>query len=80
MPIAIEASLAPPPAAKATGRRLELSVAPSEPLVLHPLSETLRAVRPRRVWVSLSPETRAQVRSECLRICLELAHDAAGRS
>ncbi len=80
MPIAIEASLALPPAARATGRQLELSVAPSDPVVLHPLPETLRAVRPRRVWASLSPATRSQVRSACLRICLELAHDAAGRS
>lgn len=68
------------PTVPTLGRQLALPFAPPEPPIPRALSGTLGAVRPRRVWASLSLTTRSQVRSTCRRICQELAHDAARRT
>jgi hypothetical protein len=70
----------PAPPTPAIGRQLALPFPPPATPAPRPLTGTLVPVRPRRVWASLAPASRAQIRRTWVRISQELAHDAARRS
>jgi hypothetical protein len=63
----------PPPAERQLALPLEPAADPPALAGLGP------GIPPRRIWRGLSPAAQAAVRRAVLRVCREVAHDAAGR-